>query len=138
MSVDPPSSAALDAVSRHYGLALSPADVAFCAPAVAGLLSSWDAVERLYAENAPSAPDRAWTRPAEADNPLGAWYVTTSITGTAGGPLTGRSVAIKDNTAVAGVPMMNGSRTLEGYVPARSVTYAIPRRSTGPRRPPCR
>ena len=122
MPVDPPSSAALDGVSRHYGLALSPADVAFCAPAVAGLLSSWDAVERLYAENAPSAPDRAWTRPAEADNPLGAWYVTTSITGTAGGPLAGRSVAIKDNTAVAGVPMMNGSRTLEGYLPLRDAT----------------
>ena len=122
MSVDPPSSAALDAVSRHYGLALSQADVASFAPAVAGLLSSWDAVERLYAENAPSAPDRAWTRPAEADNPLGAWYVTTSITGTAGGPLTGRSVAIKDNTAVAGVPMMNGSRTLEGYLPLRDAT----------------
>jgi amidase len=122
LPVDPPSSAALDAVSRHYGLALSQADVAFFAPAVAGLLSSWDAVERLYAENAPSAPDRAWTRPADTDNPLGAWYVTTSISGKEGGPLTGRSVAVKDNTAVAGVPMMNGSRMLEGYVPARDAT----------------
>jgi hypothetical protein len=75
----------LDGVSRHYGLALTQADVASFAPAVAGLLSSWDAVERLYAENAPSAPDRTWTRPADADNPLGAWYVTTSISGKEGG-----------------------------------------------------
>ena len=122
MPVDPPSSAALDGISRHYCLALSPQDVTSFAPAVAGLLSSWDAVERLYAENAPSAPDRTWTRPADADNPLGAWYVTTSISGKEDGPLTGRSVAIKDNTAVAGLPMMNGSRTLEGYVPARDAT----------------
>ncbi len=38
------------------------------------------------------------------------------------GPLAGRTVAIKDNTAVAGVPMMNGSRTLEGFVPRQDAT----------------
>ena len=48
--------------------------------------------------------------------------MTTSITEREGGPLAGRSVAIKDNTAVAGVPMMNGSATLEGFVPARDAT----------------
>ena len=104
MPVDPPGPAALDQVSRHYGLGLSPADVASFEPAVDGLLASWDAVERLYAENAPQAPDRPWKRPTEADNPLGAWYVTTSITEREDGPLAGRSVAVKDNTAVAGVP----------------------------------
>jgi amidase len=117
LAVDPPGSAALDQASRHYGLALSPADVASFEPVVDGLLTSWDAVERLYSENAPHAPDRAWKRPTEADNPLGAWYVTTSITERDDGPLAGRSVAIKDNTAVAGVPMMNGSSTVEGSFP---------------------
>jgi Asp-tRNA(Asn)/Glu-tRNA(Gln) amidotransferase A subunit family amidase len=122
MPVDPPGSAALDQVARHYGLGLGPADVASFEPFVDGLLGSWDAVERLYAENAPQAPDRPWKRPAPADNPLGAWYVTTSITERSDGPLAGRSVAIKDNTAVAGVPMMNGSSTLEGFQPARDAT----------------
>ena len=88
--VDPPGSAALDQVSRHYGLALSPADVASFEPVVDGLLASWDAVERLYSETAPHAPDRPWKRPAETDNPLGAWYVTTSITEREDGPLAGR------------------------------------------------
>ncbi len=78
MPVDPPGAAALGRVSARYGLGLSDADLASFAPAVAGLISSWDAVEGLYAETAPSAPDRAWTRPAEADNPLGAWYVTAA------------------------------------------------------------
>ncbi|MGH3196361.1 MAG: amidase [Streptosporangiaceae bacterium] len=122
MPVDPPDQAALDRVSRYYGLALSKADVTSFEPAVGGLLSSWDAVERLYTDNAPSAPKRTWERPDDADNPLGAWYVTTSITGKEDGPLAGRSVAIKDNTAVAGVPMMNGSWTVEGYLPARDAT----------------
>ena len=31
--------------------------------------------------------------------------------------LKGKTVAIKDNVCVAGVPMMNGSSTLEGYIP---------------------
>jgi amidase len=122
LSLDLPDSAALDQIARQYGLALSQADVTSFAPVVDGLLASWDAVERLYSEEAPHPPDRPWKRPAEADNPLGAWYVTTSITTREDGPLAGRSVAIKDNTAVAGVPMMNGSSTLEGFVPARDAT----------------
>jgi amidase len=122
LAVDPPDCAALDRVSRHYGLGLSAADVASFEPAVGGLLGSWDAVERLYCEAAPQPPDRVWKRPAEADNPLGAWYVTTSITECEDGPLAGRRVAVKDNTAVAGVAMMNGSSLLEGFVPARDAT----------------
>ena len=48
--------------------------------------------------------------------------MTTLITERSDGPLAGRSVAVKDNTAVAGVPMMNGSSTLEGFRPARDAT----------------
>ena len=46
-----------------------------------------------------------------------AWYVKTEIKGTPGGRLAGKRVAIKDNVCIAGVPMMNGAATLEGYVP---------------------
>lgn len=122
MPVDRPDVAALEQVSQRYGLALSPAEVASFGPAVDGMLRSWDVVERVYSEQGSHSPDRSWKRPAEADNSLGAWYVTTSITEHEGGPLAGRSVAIKDNTAVAGIPMMNGSATLEGFVPAHDAT----------------
>ena len=37
--------------------------------------------------------------------------------GAASGKLKGKTVALKDNIMLAGVPMMNGSATLEGYVP---------------------
>jgi amidase len=36
--------------------------------------------------------------------------------------LAGKRVAIKDNVCVAGVPMMNGSKILEGFVPDRDAT----------------
>src|SRR4029078_975193 len=89
-------------------------------PMVAGLLSSYDAVEELYAQTAPQPPaNRTWKQPGPGGNPLGAWYVRTEIAERPDGPLAGRRVAIKDNIEVAGVPMMNGSRTLEGFVPGR-------------------
>ena len=37
--------------------------------------------------------------------------------GAAHGPLSGKRVVLKDNICLAGVPMMNGASTLEGYVP---------------------
>jgi Asp-tRNAAsn/Glu-tRNAGln amidotransferase A subunit and related amidases len=117
-----PDHRALASVSEHYGLGLSEPDVESFAPFVDGLLASWDVVEELHAALAQAAPERAWTRPEASDNPYNAWYVTTSITGNGEGPLAGRTVAVKDNTAVAGVPMMNGSRTVEGFVPDADAT----------------
>jgi amidase len=122
MPVELPDPAALAAVADAYGLKLSAADVASFSPMVHGLLSSWDVVEDLYARSAPVAPKRQWTRPEPADNPHNAWYVTTDITEGGEGPLAGRTVAVKDNTMVAGVPMMNGSTTMEGFVPTRDAT----------------
>ena len=41
----------------------------------------------------------------------------TEVRGAAHGPLSGKRVVLKDNICLAGVPMMNGASTLEGYVP---------------------
>jgi amidase len=102
---------------------LSDEDLGSFEPMVAGLLSSYDVVEALYAQTAPQPPaGRTWKRPEPAENPLGAWYVKTEIQEKPDGPLAGRRVAVKDNIEVAGVPMMNGSRTLEGFVPSRDAT----------------
>lgn len=60
---------------------------------------------------------REWSRPTEAENPLGAWYVRTHIQTREEGRLAGKTVAVKDNVLLAGVPLMNGTRVLEGYVP---------------------
>ena len=123
MALRPPDESDLATVAERYGLDLSSDDIASFAPFATGLLGSWTAVEDLYARTAPAPrTDRAWSRPNDADNPLGAWYVTTEIQEASDGPLAGRTVAIKDNIMVAGVPMMNGSETLEGFVPTRDAT----------------
>ena len=62
-------------------------------------------------------PERSWGFPDAADNPHGAWYVRTEIKGTGAGKLAGMTVAVKDNLLLAGVPLMNGTPILEGYVP---------------------
>ncbi|HEU4361150.1 MAG TPA: amidase [Mycobacterium sp.] len=123
MVVPRPNQDELAAIARGYGMQPAEMKLAALEPVVSQFLDSYDVVEKLYAEVAPSVPsDRAASQPAAKDNPLGAWSVTTNIVGQPGGPLTGYRVAIKDNTAVAGVPMMNGSATLAGFVPARDAT----------------
>jgi amidase len=123
MPVRPPDENDIRAAAEHYRLGLSAADRASFGPFVTGLLGSWDAIEELYARSAPSPrDDRKWRRPDDVENRLGAWYVRTDITEGGNGPLAGRTVAVKDNTMVAGVPMMNGSETVEGFIPTRDAT----------------
>ncbi|WP_181702441.1 amidase [Chthonobacter albigriseus] len=56
-------------------------------------------------------------RPGPAEDPNNSWYRKTSIKGAPEGKLKGRTAALKDNVFVAGVPMMNGSTFLDGFVP---------------------
>ena len=44
------------------------------------------------------------------------------IPGAANGPLAGKRIVMKDCICVAGVPIMNGSATFEGYVPEIDAT----------------
>src|SRR5262249_14820022 len=48
----------------------------------------------------------------------------TEIPGAASGKLKGKKVALKDNICLAGVAMMNGASTMEGYVPDIDATVA--------------
>ena len=122
MAVTPPTSDELAQIAERYRLALDAQDVESFRAIIAGSLASYDAVERLYAARLPEAPRRDYQWPAQADNELVAWYVTSEIKAADDGPLAGRRVAIKDNIEVAGLPMMNGSATVEGYVPRRDAT----------------
>ena len=84
------------------------------------------AADRVSKALPPAAPPkygpRTSARPPAAENPLGAWYVTASIKGAPSGPLAGKKIVIKDNVCVAGLPMMNGSKVLEGFVPETDAT----------------
>ncbi|WP_027349523.1 amidase [Halotalea alkalilenta] len=67
-------------------------------------------------------PRSAGYRPSGDENPYNAWYYKSEVRGSAEGKLAGRTVALKDNVALAGVPMMNGASTLEGFVPSFDAT----------------
>ncbi|KAJ8319042.1 hypothetical protein KUTeg_004133 [Tegillarca granosa] len=63
---------------------------------------------------------------AEPELPI---HVATSITywrcdiqGAPSGKLYGKTIAVKDDIMLAGVPMMNGSKILEGYIPDADAT----------------
>ena len=65
-------------------------------------------------------------QPRGEENQYNAWYVKTEVKGAAQGKLQGKTVVLKDNVMLAGVPMMNGSSILEGYVPDIDATI-VPR-----------
>ncbi len=79
---------------------------------------AYDALDRMP-DNLPQVkyPRTPGYRPSAAENPLNAWYVKAEVRGAHAGPLHGRTVVLKDNVCLAGVPMMNGASTLEGYTP---------------------
>jgi amidase len=123
MAVSRPTEADIDAAAKHFGFHLDADAQRHFTALVGATMTSYDVVDQLYDEVArPQIPERAYQFPSPGDNPLGAWYVTTGITSGAEGSLSGRRVAIKDNISVAGVPMMNGSRTVEGFIPGRDAT----------------
>src|SRR6202158_5904223 len=61
-------------------------------------------------------------RPEGEENKYNAWYVKTTVKGASSGKLAGKKIALKDNVCLAGVPMMNGASTLEGYTPDTDAT----------------
>ena len=67
-------------------------------------------------------PRSPGTFPDPSENPLNAWYVKAEVKGATDGPLRGKRIALKDTICLAGVPMMNGSSIMEGYIPEIDAT----------------
>lgn len=61
-------------------------------------------------------------RPIGDDNPHNGWSWKCSIKGAPEGPLKGKRVGIKDNISVAGIPLLNGSAMMQGYIPPEDAT----------------
>jgi amidase len=118
MALRRPSIDQLRELTRGLHMNLPDAELAQYLEQMEGSFAAYDRIDQLpdflpevvY----PRTPGR---RPAAEENQMNAWYVKAEVRGADNGPLRGKQVVLKDNIALAGVPMMNGASTLEGYVP---------------------
>ena len=113
-----PSLEQLRDVAVELGFEFSEADLAAHRESLLPSFEAYNLLDRMPDElplvSYPRLPGR---RPNPEENRHGAWYVKTDIDGAASGKLKGKKLALKDNVCLAGVPMMNGASTMEGYVP---------------------
>src|SRR6266511_5416419 len=123
MPVRKPTLTELQQIAERHDLQLTSDDLVAYQQLIGELLPSYAIVERLP-EPLPAIkyPRDSGYRPGPEENVLNAWYWRCSIKGPSGGKLSGKRIAIKDSICVAGVPMMNGSPLLEGYVPELDAT----------------
>ena len=123
MAVRAPTSSQLRDIATSIGLDLSPEDVESFAALIAPNIGAYNLVDAMADELPPvKYPRTPGHRPSGEENPLNAWYYKTTVKGASRGKLKGKTVALKDNVMLAGVPMMNGASTLEGYVPEIDAT----------------
>ncbi|MFZ3357454.1 MAG: amidase [Xanthobacteraceae bacterium] len=118
MAVKRPTVAQLQEVARSLGIQLSDEHAATYNALLQPNFDAYDLIDAMP-DFVPAVtyPRTPGYRPGGEENKYGAWYVKSTIKGAAKGRLAGKTVAIKDNVCVAGVPMMNGASTFEGYVP---------------------
>src|SRR5258708_12184880 len=99
-------------------MSLSDADVAFFLETMGGSVAAYHAVEAMADPMPPvKYPRTPGYRPQGAENKYNAWYYKSEVQGAPSGKVEGKRIALKDNVCLAGVPMMNGAGTREGYVP---------------------
>jgi amidase len=112
-------------VAADLGMTFSDADLAAHLAAFEPNITAYNIIDRM-ADELPIVkyPRTPGYRPHADENKRGAWYVKSKVEGSPTGKLKGKTVVLKDNICLAGVPMMNGASTLEGYVPDVDATVA--------------
>lgn len=123
MAVQVPTPDQLRAAASEMGLSLTDEDVASFIALMRPSIAAYNAVDRMP-DNLPPVryPRTPGYRPEGDENRYNAWYVKTIVEGAPAGKLKGKRIVLKDNIMLAGVPMMNGAATLEGYVPEIDAT----------------
>lgn len=117
-TVKRPTLAQMKEVVASLHMSMSDREVADYMEVMEGAMQAYDRIAQLP-DNLPAVryPRTPGYRPGAAENPMNAWAVKSEVRGAPYGPLSGKRVVLKDNVCLAGVPMMNGASTLEGYVP---------------------
>jgi amidase len=124
MPVQPPTRQQLEWIADALHMQLTEDELDVFEAAIEGSVEVFRRLDELPDERLPVKYPREdlGYRPVGEDNPSNGWAWKCSIRGAAEGPLAGRTVAVKDNVCVAGIPMLNGSPIMEGYVPREDAT----------------
>ena len=123
MTVKRPTFAQMSDIVEGLGMSLSEEKIREFMVEMEGSMGAYDLVDSLP-DYIPVVkyPRTPGYRPTGEENKYNAWHIKSEIKGAAKGKLKGKTVVLKDNICVAGLPMMNGSSTLEGYVPNLDAT----------------
>lgn len=122
----------IERLGERFGLDVGDEGAGALAEAVnERLTAGLDGVFDVAADDAPTEPgDRSWSPPTDRYNAL-----STSChvppTGDDTGPLWSTTVGVKDNVAVAGVPMQCGSAVMQGFTPTGDATVTTRLREAG-------
>jgi amidase len=123
MAFQAPTLADLRQVAAELKLKLSETELADFLSLMGGAFDAYAAIDAMPDFLPPVKYKReAGYRPTGDENKYGAWYVKAKIKGAESGPLSGRTVVLKDNISLAGVPMAGGTAILEGFVPSVDAT----------------
>src|SRR5918999_4428620 len=123
MPIQTPSADQVIEIAASFGMDLTDADVKSFTGLLSGIALSYSRLDAMV-EPKPKVkyPRATGARPEAKDNPFNAWAWKSAIDGAPKGILAGKKIAVKDNVCVAGLPLMNGSRVLENYVPEVDAT----------------
>jgi amidase len=110
-------------IASEFGFALDDCDHGEMMGVVNGMMDSYrrlDGLPNPYRES--KYARTSGYKPEPQDNRLNAWAWRCSAKGRDEGLLKGKTVALKDNICMSGIPTMNGTRVLEGFIPREDAT----------------
>ena len=118
MTIKHPNTSQLRGVAESLGMTMSDQDLESYLSLMAGHFSAYGVIEAMP-DYIPEVkyPRTPGYKPGPEENEYNAWFVKTTIKGAPNGKLSGKTVALKDNVCLAGVPMINGTSILDGYTP---------------------
>lgn len=118
MSVKKPTTGEMTKVCETLGMTMSVSQIDSFIEQMVGAVAGFNALDAMPDE-LPEVkyPRMPGYRPTGTENQYNAWYRKSTVKGAPHGKLVGKTVVLKDNVLLAGVPMMNGASSLEGYVP---------------------
>ena len=124
MPVSLPTPDQLKRIAEEMNLSLTDSDIASFLALMKPSIDGYNVVDQLPGQSAArEVPAHAGLSPASPRTTRTTPGTTSPrIEGAPQGKLKGKRLVIKDNVMVAGVPMMNGASTLEGYIPEIDAT----------------